>query len=425
MMKIIGINSKYFIYIYYILLLLIYLSWDNTDSVPGAAFRIMYYVAALVPIFVWKMSLLPYVIMLFFSLASNGYTSSYLPAMVYTYIVPLIICLLFINNKTTEKIPNVLFVLFFITLIINGITNFQIESITTILFIIILSFFYFKKDNTSRLLYLSLIIMTMSFVLVIAYYMYANNFSTEYAGFESERTGYADINYVASIIGFGVLLALTEIIQNKAMASLYKIFLSVLVLISIVSLFQNASRGSILALGVGIAFFIVLSKESFFIKIISLIVIVITIYYIYDNSYMDLLIYRINNDDNGGSGRIEIWIDKLSLFSQSDSIFKIIFGYGYIGGRSIEGIGQTAFHNDFIAFLVEYGFLGFCTFVSFMGLPIIRSTKENRGKVLACMAYLLIVCMTLEPFAAGRLPFYVIWLYIYFLSKEKNAILTK
>lgn len=275
-----------------------------------------------------------------------------------------------------------------------------------------------KKNDKFQLSINTLIIISISFLLTLSYYLYGNNFSTEYTGFEDERTGFADINYVACIIGFGTLLAIIEFFKNKKIQLPYMVFLIVVILSSVIALLLNASRGSMLALGVGIAILILLSKRSMKVKIISILVLLIMGLYLYTNNYMDLLLYRINNDDSaGGSGRIDIWMTKLKLWSESDSILNLIFGYGYVGGRKLGVIGQVAFHNDFLAFLVEYGIIGLIIFIYFIIYPILKSNKENKAIVLACTAYLIVVCLTLEPFAAGRIPFYLFWMYIYYHSR--------
>ena len=416
-------NKKLYIYIfiYYILLLLLYISWSDIYSVPNGAIRIAYLIAVLIPVFLWDMKLVPAVIILFYSLALNGYTSSYLPVMEYSYIVPTLVGVFFVKRKSNNqlKIPSVLLLLFFISFTINGIKSFTIEDISITLFLIIVLSLYLKKDNIFQLSSLSLVIIILSFILSLTYFLYGSNFAIEYKEFGGERVGFADINYVGCIIGFGSLLAIMEFFKKKKTPLLYKLFLIITILISVIALFLNASRGSILALGVGFIVLVLLSKKSTTIKLISLCSFIILMVYLYTNNYMDLLIYRINTDDTGGSGRTDIWISKLNLWGQSESFSNLIFGYGYIGGRKLGVLGQVAFHNDFLAFLVEYGIIGLCIFIYFIMYPIFGIYKENRAMVFACLSYLIVVCMTLEPFAAGRLPFYAFWLYIYYLSRTR------
>lgn len=76
---------------------------------------------------------------------------------------------------------------------------------------------------------------------------------------------------------------------------------------------------------------------------------------------------------------------------------------------------SRAFHNDFIAFLCEYGFWGLMLFIKWLYYPI-QKAKDNKMVVLAVVGYIAACGLTLEPVTAGRFTYYVFWLYALQLS---------
>ena len=405
------IKNNYSFYIYYILLLAIFLSWNNFSTVPGPIVRIVYWGAVIVPVIVWKKSWLVPVVLLFYSLAKCSYTSSFLPAENYTYIVSVLLVSIFVHARNRLKTPLCLYLMLIVPFIINTAAN-TTEQISFASFMIILFLLIIDGNDDKQLDMMSLSFIVLSLVLSISYYLYGSNFASVLNEYENERIGFADINYVGCIMGFGVIMALVSLIYDSKVPILKKAFYIFVIVISIISMLSNASRGSILALGVGVIVIILFSHISIRLKIVISLFIVGLLVVLYNNHYLDLLLFRIENDEiGGGTGRVDIWRDKWAAFSSSSSMLNIILGYGYEGGRRLGG--GYAFHNDFLAFLVEYGIVGLIVLLSFLSTPLIRSNKENRPIVLASLAYLITVGLTLEPLAAGRLPFYAIWLYAY------------
>lgn len=416
----VKLNKDFLVYIYYILLLAVYLSWSNFDAVPGPIVRLVYLGATLVPVLLWKKNWLAAVILLFYTLAKYSYSSSYLPAENYTYLVAVIFALFFVRSNNRMKIPVSLFLILLVPLFINVFQGGSVEQISFASFMIILLLLSIDKDDEEQFSMLSLIFIVISVVLSVVYLLYGSNFAMSYYDFENERVGFADINYVASIIGFGVMAALHRLMYEPR-KKVFKVILYLVVIgIAVITMFSNASRGSLLALGVGIIVLILFSNVSLRSKVLISVLVIGALIVLYKNNYMDLLLYRIEHDDtSGGTGRVDIWKDKWSVYSSSSSILKILCGYGYEGGRRLGTVGGGfAFHNDYLAFLVEYGVLGAIVLLSFLFTPLLKSNKNNRPIVLASLAYLMTVGLTLEPLAAGRLPFYAIWLYAYLATNH-------
>ena len=129
----------------------------------------------------------------------------------------------------------------------------------------------------------------------------------------------------------------------------------------------------------------------------------------------------IEDEDATGSGRTNIWALKLLLFSEEPT-YKLLTGLGNRGGFMLGYIGGYSFHNDFVAFFVSYGVIGFCLLVYMLLYPLclVRRNKENKAIVTALTIYLLLCCMTLEPLNAGRLTYFYMYLFIYILAKQKS-----
>ncbi len=411
-------------FLYYVLLLVVFLTWNDAVILPPLLLRIGYFCALLVPVFFWRQSWLPAVIILFFSLLKNSYSSSYLPTGIYNYFVAIIIGLLFMKKDRSRrvKIPISLIIMVVYATMVNMVKSTSIESVSLIGLMTILLIISLDKSDINQLSIIELSIIAISLTLTLSYFLYgAESRTISYADADLERVGFADANYVGCLIGFGVLLTVIKLLDNNRMSVIGELFCFGIVVSSVIALFGNASRGSLLALGVGVAVFVLFSSASFRKRLLFIILMIGFLFFLYNNSYMDMLFYRIENDvTSGGSGRLEIWRAKLDLYLHSD-ITTLLFGYGYQPGRDLAG--RDAFHNDFLAMLVEYGLVGFISFLVFFFLPIFKIKKDNnnKGVVLGCFVYLLIVCFTLEPFAAGRLPFYAFWLYIYCLSLLNNS----
>lgn len=404
------------IFLYYILLLFIFLSWSNFNTVPGPIIRLIYLGAILIPVIAWKRSWLAPVIILFYTLAKNSYSSSYLPAENYTYITAIIFLLFFSYSKDRIKIPLCILIILIVPFFINLIYHHNIEQISYTAFVVFLLLLSINNNDEKQLSIISLFFILACLILSISYLLYGKYFSMIYVGFEEERIGFSDINYVASIIGFSIILILIKLLYESYNNVFLKSFYIIIVFVELYTLFTNASRGSLLAIGAGVLVLLLFSKTSIKLKILISVAIIGFLVFLYTNSYMDLLFYRIGNDNTtGGTGRVLIWEKKWAAFSTSESILKLLFGFGYVGGRQLSGV-TVAFHNDFLAFLVEYGVLGLFIIISFIVTPLIKSNKNNRPLVLASLVYLIAVEFTLEPIAAGRFPFYVIWLYSYIAS---------
>lgn len=83
------------------------------------------------------------------------------------------------------------------------------------------------------------------------------------------------------------------------------------------------------------------------------------------NSYInnEFLIARLDNLDQGGSGRDVIYSNLWENWSESNSILNYLFGFGFVSTILYSGTGNFA-HNDWLEILTNFGFLGFSIYLS-------------------------------------------------------------
>lgn len=91
------------------------------------------------------------------------------------------------------------------------------------------------------------------------------------------------------------------------------------------------------------------------------------------NYGIDWLLKLNYSYDSGGSGRMKIWGDVISLQKESD-LLQWLFGHGYEG--VIKSTGNLSAHNDFLEILFDYGLIGFGLYLS-MIISLIRTARNK------------------------------------------------
>lgn len=433
-----NINRKVYpsklILVYYLLLLILLVSWKSTSSAPNILFRTTYLFLFLLPLYKKYIEWFPVFLSGFYIISRYGYNYSYLPTELYIYTIIVFIGVLLykpnyiIKFKEANIIIKLLLYVSFIDLINNG----KLENITYSLLIIVMFFMFSDKNRNNTLPNLSIAFVVATFVLSIMFLLNRNMFVETYS-YDSglERYGWTDPNYFASILGIGTILSVSELSKDKIF--LYKILLFLTILISLAVILLTGSRGGIFSVAIGLSVFIFFSKLNFKFKLSIIIFFAIALFYLYNNDYFNLLLYRIENDSGGGSGRFDIWKLKLSLFYEEGNIFRWFFGYGYEKGFSLGALQihnsfdrpYIGFHNDFIAYLVDYGIIGLVMFIYFLIYPIIKLGRKNIPIVFTGIVYLASCSLTLEPLNYGHLALFIFYIYIYtismyFSSMKKN-----
>lgn len=396
--------SKNLLY-YFAFLLLVLVSWTNPDDLPPTSLRIIYLFVLMVPTMLWAPKVMPIVITLFYIVSNYSCYISYMPNQVVLYVLFPLVAIL--NNSSTQsnRIPFIFILLMLYTLVVNMCGAASFEPITACL---ILMMMFVKlapvKDNHYVHLFSYTLILS-SLILGLQFIIEGKQFqqSVGYGDFDS-RTQWMDPNYFGCVVGIGAITALIEALLNNTLSKKIRyLFFAIYVFLCVI-LIINASRGALLAVLCSSVIILFLSDISVKIKVSALICIVSFLYVMYIYGVFDFLLLRMELDEgHGGSGRTEIWARKIEAYSQL-GLSDQLFGVGYQNGMRLEYNYLIGFHNDYIAFLVEYGICGLIAYISFM-FSILKNAK-NFWIVFAIVVYVVIAGATLEPISGGMLAFF-------------------
>lgn len=423
-------NKIYFILIYYALLLIVLASRQMATTAPPLLLRVGFLTAVILPTLLSRKACYPAIITLFYTVALEGFSFSYMPYTMSLYvIITLVITLFFSRQYKTGTIPVFIlifaFYIFFIDLIF-GASRFDtpIFQKTFYCFVMLGCFLIISNRQVDiALAQLPLCFAATSIVLSIAFLTHREQFViSELNGIE--RAGWTDPNYFGTSLGMGTVIGMMKMFSKewKSINIFEKVVYITTVAVSIPVLILNASRGAMVSVIVGFVALLLFSKAKWFFKIIFIIIMAIAVYYLYSNEYFELLEYRIMNDDGTGSGRTDIWVNKLSAFMDG-SLLKMVFGYGHVAGLNISGV-TIGFHSDYIGFLVDYGIIGFGFLIYMLLYPIIIAQKgiTDKPSVIALILYLSSSFLTLEPILTGGLAYFTFYLYALLLAKKTQLL---
>lgn len=279
-----------------------------------------------------------------------------------------------------------------------------------------------STDTESYTLYGAYAFVLTSIIISIVYALNFDTYAEKY-DFTSElmRSNYIDPNYQGGAIGMGVIFAIYLLLNARAKALWIRVICSVSIIISMVVLFLLASRGALLAVVVGGAFLLLASSAKWPVKISFILLGILLLAYAYSQNYMDLLIVRMQEESlETGSSRTVIWASKLDAFTRDNNILHWLFGIGRMNSLTLgefkNAIGGAAFHNQYLAMLVNYGIVGCCMFFYLMVLPIVKAAREKKMIVFILMLYLAVICMTLEPLTTAFPAYYMFYFYTYIFA---------
>lgn len=413
--------------IYYAILLAIMISWTSFTSFPPTPLRLAFLGLVLLPAIIDRNSIMPAVLICFWGIAINGYSYSYMPTMSYLYVGILVVLLPFmwrsckshVSYTGMELIP----ILTCFILIRDLIGDLEIQDNVMAFTIIALLPYYIDKWDRKAIDKMGTAFMVMS--VVLSYYSFTTQslFTGEYGSFAGqERSVWADPNYLSVAMGTGALIGVNQTIHFKEANTLNRILGPIAFAITVPAMLSLASRGGMLCLFTGAIIILAFSKVNPVIKTVMILAAVGFMIFLYTNSFFDMLEERINSDDGTGSERTVIWQNRLNAFASSENPLNILFGYSFHGGLKLGWPFEYGSHNDFVAFLAQYGITGLLLFLGFLGLPVInlRGSKEHRVEVYAGTVYLGLASMTLEPFSAGRIMTFMFWFYLTLLPVMAN-----
>lgn len=416
-MQFLTMKKERKLYKYYLFLMVILCTWTSTVAAPPTPVRLLFLTALIVPILFNNTQLLIPVLACFSAVASYGFSCSYMPTELYYYLG--ILSVLFLLNikkiSHTQRPPAILVLCCFYFIFLDCIIGSGFENIDYSLLIILLSFFFVSKDGYEKeMLILSFV--TVSIVLSIFYFTYGQ--SNEEVLSEG-RVGWVDSNYMGNVCGMGIVLAYNAIINQFFSGSkVYSRLCLVAVWAGVIMLILNASRGAFLSMSVAIVVITLFAKIPLKKKVLVSAVAVIGVISLYHYGLFDVLEERIASDDGTGNARTVIWAAKLDAFLQLPWYQQFI-GLGYRGGFELAFPGGFGFHNDYLALIVDYGYIGFILFISMLLYPvaIVRQQSSSKPIVISLILFLLTCAATLEPYTAGRLAYWFFYMAIVLFAR--------
>lgn len=410
--------------IYYAFLLVVMMSWTDFNNFPPMILRLAYMGLVFLPTFIDRNSIMPATLTCFWLLAINGYAYSYMPTMEYLYLAILAFAYPFVRRSSKQAMSYrgfyVTILLFSFMFIRDLIGDMEVQKSTLCLSVIILLPLFVDFWDTKSTEKMAIAFMTMS--LVLSYFSFTTQalFTGTYGSFNGEdRSAWADPNYLSMTMGFGAVIAFSFLLRFKSLNIFTKVLSIASFVTTIPAMLLLASRGGMLCVIVSIVILLMFSKASRVFKGFVLVAAIGFIIFLYTNSFFDIIEDRINNADGTGSERTLIWENRLTAFANSENPLYWLFGYSYHGGLKLGLPYEFGSHNDYIAFLAEYGLLGLGLILSFLALPLLNMKRNSKSaiEVVAFLSYLALSCATLEPFSLGRPAFYLFWFYILLLAR--------
>lgn len=417
-----------YICVYYLVLLCIMVSWTNPNAAPPTIVRLVFMGAVFIPTVYLKNGWLPAVLTCFLSIGQYGISFSYMPETISLYMwLMLALFILYGRKKNLKIFPRWLYVFPFYIILIDLFADNTIYHIFYALIVTCLASYLFGNDYDDAEKKMSIAFIVVTIVLCYYFLFFSDKFSESYGqlGAELERVLWTDPNYLGCVIGMGTICCGIKL-TDKSLNRIIRFVLLAVIGLSFIVLIQNASRGALVAVLLGCSVLYVSSPVKVFYKLLFLCLVITFIVFLYNNSYFDLLEYRMGNDSTG-SGRTIIWERRLTEFFQAPSL-SFIFGYGHDAAMTLGTPYRIGSHNDYVAFLVEYGIIGFASYLYMLAFPIIKILKkgvlEGFYQVLTLSVYIAVGCFTLEPFTLGRIPFYMFYLYMILVVNkyQKKAI---
>ncbi len=372
---------------------------------PNAVFsfniRIPLFLAIVLPA-IYNGCLLPAVMVLFYGIESSSF-ASILPDTDFYYI-SLIAIVFFLHNKPSKQLGKELLVLLFF--FIMSFLHSDLKPVLLWFSLALLLGEMVKTEKDLELLAYAFIV--LSIFLSALFLIYQGEFAYDYGDSELglERSKWINSNRFGATISAGGVLAtayLTKVLRITR--TRIGIILSIAaIVLAIFCLTLNASRGALSSFVIPSLVIILISDLTKWKKILILSICAAAILWLYQSGYFDLLLYRIEEDDNGTMNRDVIWTTKLADFFSNGSTLDWIIGIGQTACVHI-GIGFGAdwsTHNDFVTAFIAYGFVGLLLFVfSVFVYPVRKALPGNKKIVLALLTYLIVESMVLEPIFRG------------------------
>ena len=428
-------NKRVFILYYFVLVLI--LVFHQSFNEPPLVMRLAFLAAIILPTFFYKEVYYPAAIIMFLTIGNYSFSSTLMPNMLHIYVLVTLLAIPFlltsVGDLQVNSIPFFLFILPLYILVVNLLsTRGGSEKAMTddfYCFFLLLIFLLITGNYIETALHqLPLCFAIATIALSFLFLTNRNSYVESYLGSELDRIGWGDANYFGMVLGLGTITGLVKLFGAKlrSISTIDNLIYLLAIVLSIPVLLLNASRGAILSVVVAFLILLLFSKLKPGYKILISLLAVTLLFFLYNHQYMDLLMYRLQEDGvTTGAGRTTVWQEKLKAFGQK-GMLQWFFGCGYYGGATINGYFR-GFHNDYLAFLVDYGIVGLALFFYMLSYPfkILPPNSSLLPIIFSMMSYLATCFLTLEPMTFGKVTYFAFYLYVLLLAKQEMILLRK
>lgn len=385
----ISFREYKYIYIYYLFLFFICASWTETNMVaPSIVLRTIVTGLVFLPLFkyVW---LLPTILVLFVGLRFNSIAPyGYIPQTWSFYLLISIVLCLFNIKVLGEKNRYLIGCAIYVFLVDLFNLVFFSEFFLLIIFVLLLN--KIEMDDKAINLFLFSFVF-LSIILSIYYFLFADKFEISYDITDLSRSTWVDPNYFGILLGCGVIISLAFLMKVVTYKSVNRIYFFIFLLCFILSMaviILQASRGAISSIFSSFFIMFAFSKRiDLKHKILFLFFVVLFVFVMYHMGYLDLLFLRIESDSSG-SGRIDIWNEKLS--NALDNNFFLIGG-GY--QNAVEVLPKCDPHNDYLALFLDYGVCGVLFYIIFL----VKMVRTKNILLCSFAVYCFFASLTISP----------------------------
>lgn len=420
-----GIRFNNIMLVYYVILMIVLVSWTNVDNLPPFFLRLLFLMAVVLPLWFRRSRLFVQIFLTFIVTSASSYAVSYMPVDGFYILLTIIMSIFIMSLKRVESlsVPSGFIILCLLSAIVDVGYSQTITVSYHWLAIILIAAYMLKRNDTPQLNYIVLSLSVVALILSLEFMIVGNRFINDVstvAG-DIDRKGWFDPNYFGAILGINIIASLIELIINNSISRKLKCFYILGILFSLYTLFSTASRGVSLALGCSTFILFLSAPIKWKNKVWILAGGVAVIFVMYYCHVLDLLILRFISDAGDAGGRTEIWSVRISAFFSECNVFQWLFGIGTNNALRL-GTGRVlGFHNDFLSVLVRYGFVGLLSLTGLLISPIIHAPKRKKCIVFSAVLFMAICMNTIEPFTSGQWGTLYFYLYILMLSQMKYA----
>lgn len=387
------------IYLVYYVVVVLLLFFLMRPFVPmNDAIRNVLYVAIFLPAFFRIKYFLPVFV---FFMSFSGYSFSPVLPTHWGYSLILVIFALLFAKKKQINILSFVAPLFFVLLdFIHG----GLATWSPWIFIMILlgALICDKKDICAVVLSLILV----SVLLSLLYLLYFDSFEWMKHASDNEyysTSGWMNHNKFDSSLGCGALLAiavLSKQFRNNFNSTFYRVIAIASIVLTIIVMLKDASRGSILSLVCSAMVLIAMAKTKPRVKVSIIVTMLIIVVVALAFTSADYVVSRFSEQNVSTAGnRLEIWNEKIYLFFSDLDFFKLLFGIGWTECLNLGTDIST--HNDWITAFVAFGFVGLLVYSSIYIALLFMSYHKNAIS-LSVLLFLFLESMVLEPFFRGN-----------------------